>query len=687
MKKRLVWILLAAALAALAFASCFAEGETAEWTVLVYLCGSDLESKYEYASLNLKEISHISYPYYLMPLYTEKDVSTEEFLRDVGRVNILIETGGSSEWHSQDLNIDVSPDALQRWRYNYFPLGVDGEDQAERTFRLMETLPLQSMADSEQLTDFLRWGMREFPAKKYALVLWGHGGSAETGLLVDELYDGDLMYQYELQQALRDSGIYLEALIADACQLASLETAWSVRDCAHWLVASEEIVPGEGSAFGDWLQALVNHPALDGEWLGQCICNMTEEKYSNLDNDFSRQTLTWSVIDLTKIDRMITAFGKMIQVLNNSLTEKPEATRILTRYLLDADRYGDSRQNLRDLGSVLYNPEIVATMDLDLLNEAIDALSDAVVYVSRGSGRTSSRGLSFCYPAGDDPDKLDTYAKSFPMPHYLAWLDAISDWEAPEWIYEYTERLPEIDTIDALQVTIEKRMAVDGLPALYFGNTNANVNDIFYTLYGEDPSTGTLQLIGRSDCIMQFSEQMELLWEADDLLTRPAIEGEFCCMDLVDNSNSPRLYNIPIQINSDIVNLRCGQIISYAQDGTRNVEYEIYGVWEGYDADSDLPNRNVERLAIMAGREYRLLFPLGTDRAGFAYGPTRTVPRALSVKTAQLPAATYCLQYEVRDLFMRTTKLEMIKFAWDGQTITYPDGFTWEGMVEPEWDR
>ena len=38
------------------------EGGEAEWTVLFYMCGSDLESKYSYATQNLAEIKGVKYP-------------------------------------------------------------------------------------------------------------------------------------------------------------------------------------------------------------------------------------------------------------------------------------------------------------------------------------------------------------------------------------------------------------------------------------------------------------------------------------------------------------------------------------------------------------------------------------------------------------------------------------------------
>ena len=46
-----------------------------------------------------------------------------------------------------------------------------------------------------------------------------------------------------------------------------------------------------------------------------------------------------------------------------------------------------------------------------------------------------------------------------------------------------------------------------------------------------------------------------------------------------------------------------------------------------------------------------------------------------------MPAGTYRMEYEVVDRFLRTFRLETIEFRWDGQRITFPDGFTWEGTV------
>ena len=144
MRKLILFLLLAAALAGLAAVPCAAEEgkEPDEWTVMFYFCGSDLESKYNYATGNLEEISKVKYPFNLLDLFGMDPGSGGQNADDVRKVNILIETGGSKEWHAQDLEMDISTTSLQRWKYNYHPDDLT-EENNYKSFTLMETLPLK----------------------------------------------------------------------------------------------------------------------------------------------------------------------------------------------------------------------------------------------------------------------------------------------------------------------------------------------------------------------------------------------------------------------------------------------------------------------------------------------------------------------------------------------------------------
>ena len=90
-----------------------------EWTVLFYMCGSDLESRNSYATGNLEQIASCVYPHSRIGEMMKKyeALMDRAEVPNPGRINVLIETGGCKQWHTQSLGMDVSNSALQRWRY------------------------------------------------------------------------------------------------------------------------------------------------------------------------------------------------------------------------------------------------------------------------------------------------------------------------------------------------------------------------------------------------------------------------------------------------------------------------------------------------------------------------------------------------------------------------------------------
>ena len=662
-----------------------------EWTVMFYFCGSDLESRHGLATGNLEEFTQLFYPRNMLEFLIDdaQNRLDAEMLKMAGKVHLLVQTGGSREWHAQDLGMQIDPNALQRWRYRMY--GVDDEISSalENGFELAETLPLKSMADPDTLADFIRWGVLTCPAKKYALVLWDHGDGARSGLFIDELFDQDVMYLYELKQALADGGTHFEAVIIDACLMANLETAWNIKDHADWLVASEETVPGKGTAVGDWLQQLMFYPESDGQWLGRLICDTTSVKYANDAQEAARSTLTWSVIDLKKVDALAEATERLFEELGEAMGRYPEAVGLYFRTLFDTPEYGDGQQNMRDLGGLFYSNDLATNARRSMRSAAIQALTDAVAYCVRGSGRSDARGLSYCYPAGFADETLDIYAKNFPMPGYLAYIDAISDWTAPDWVYESAERLPEIDDIDGLGITFQRRLCADGMPALQVQtNQILNVKEVYYNLYRRNGTKSEVVRLGCTNCIADFlgPQSNDLVWRASDPMHWPAIDGELICMDLIQVQRDTKLYNVPAMIDAQPCVLRCGRRVHYYEGSDKVNDYEIYGVWAGYEETSTLLDRSVQPLSEFAGREYQLMYPVDAAKLDggmtYAFSAPLTMYRALDVEEIPLPAGTYFLEYEIEDLFMRRTVLDRIEIEWDGENMTLPRADEWEN---DEW--
>ena len=652
-----------------------------EWTVLFYMCGSDLESAYGYATQNLEDIASVGHSSGEVEdiLETYAQFAGEEETPD-GRVNVVIETGGCRQWHAEKLGMDISTDALQRWRYEFY-----ANDEVPDGFFLEQTLPLQSMARPETLSDFVRWGAENYPAKKYALVLWDHGGGSKTGMFIDELFDGDFMYLDELGTALKDSGVHLEAILFDACLMAGLETAAAVSDYADWMIASEELVAGKGTAVGDWLQQLIAAPKFNGEWLGRWICDLTEFKYSDEIEQQAQELLTWSVIDLDKIPRLVELVDASYASLGKMYADYPKLMSQFAGYMMNVEHYGTSEGDERmwDLAGLLYSPKLNKLIPAEIYQDMLVAVTDAVVYNVRGPGRSAARGISFCYAVNFDEQELEIYSRNCPMPHYLAFLDAISPWTAPDRVYQTVERLPEIDTLEEYRVTAKKVILEDNTPAVAFDEDDyLGAGSVLFSVCVQSEDTGELISYGTMPAYYNASVGENGAYHAVEPWLWPALEGQYVAsyvVDLVTPGAMEYLGSIPIQIDSEKWYLRYAFFLE-------DQHYTVYGLWNGYDADSGQFDRNVKSLSQMAGQEYALLYPVHSEDYSYpteyVKGAPQTIYRTMLIENKAVPPGIYYIQYVVYDMFMRPMPMEQVRIDWDGEKATLLDADIWQGEEE-----
>ena len=134
------------------------------YTVMVYIVGSNLESRMGAATNDIDE------------------------MRDAGldyeNTNLLLYTGGSRRWVSNipnDTNsvLDLSKDEDLR-------IAAQTDMSA-------------NMGSPETLAEFINYCTRNYPAEHYALILWDHGGGPLWGYGSDELFGNDSLLLDELR--------------------------------------------------------------------------------------------------------------------------------------------------------------------------------------------------------------------------------------------------------------------------------------------------------------------------------------------------------------------------------------------------------------------------------------------------------------------------------------------------------
>lgn len=103
---------------------------------------------------------------------------------------------------------------------------------AKKLFLLQNLYNHNNMADYHNLYDFIKWGVKNYPAKHFSLILSGHGASY-IAVLSD--YSQELpamMSSYNMCEAINqiylDTGIQIDLLILDICKMNQLEIIYQL---------------------------------------------------------------------------------------------------------------------------------------------------------------------------------------------------------------------------------------------------------------------------------------------------------------------------------------------------------------------------------------------------------------------------------------------------------------------------
>ena len=247
-------------------------------TVMIYMCGTDLESKYGMGTSDLGE----------MVKATISD-----------KVNVIVETGGCRAWKNNIVSSSVN---------QIYQVQTGGLRRLESDFGK------SYMTDPDNLASFIQYCTKNFPADRNILIFWDHGGGSLSGYGYDEKQgsgfgvSADTMTLPEIKAALQKGGCVFDWIGFDACLMATLETAMVCNDYADYMIASEESEPGTGWYYTDWLTQLSKNTSVSTESIGKTIVDtfVTASQRAQ-----ANAQVTLSVVDLAKMS------GTVPQALRN----------------------------------------------------------------------------------------------------------------------------------------------------------------------------------------------------------------------------------------------------------------------------------------------------------------------------------------------------------------------------------
>ena len=323
-------------------------------TIMVYMCGTDLESSYGMATKDLGEMANAT-------------------LSD--KINLIIYTGGCKQWKTQG----ISNSKNQIWQM------TDGGKM-----NLLQEYGASAMTKPENLSSFIQYCSKNFPANRNMLIFWDHGGGSLSGYGYDEKYSSSgSMTLTGINQALKTAGIKFDTIGFDACLMATAETALMLGDYADYMIASEESEPGIGWFYTNWLTNLSKNTSRSTLEIGKDI---VDDFVKYCASQCKGQAATLSVVDLAELAYTVP------QELKDFATSTSE--------LLKNDQYAtvsNARSGAREFAA---SSKIDQVDLVDLCNgmgtqeskDLAKAILGAVKYNKTSANMTNSYGLSIYFP-------------------------------------------------------------------------------------------------------------------------------------------------------------------------------------------------------------------------------------------------------------------------------------------------
>ena len=349
-------------------------------TILLYICGSDLESNGQTSSSSAAG-------------YASGDIT--EILK-VGNqpddVNVVMETGGAKCWKTTH---GINKSYLERYHVANKSLVRDSQETKA------------NMGLTSTLQSFLTWGIQTYPADRISLILWNHGG-AMRGVCYDENYSSDSLTNSEVKTAVkntftslgRSSSDKLEWIGYDACLMQVQDIAEFNSEYFNYMIASEESEAGAGWDYDNWLDDAYAKKTTPN--ILKAICDsFLAEQGSNSDQTLSYLDLSympayksaWEAMAST-IKSMISSYGKSnFQTLMKSCQD----------YGSDSESEGYSYFGIIDAKDVVNKIRATSAFSgaSTQTSAVLTAFTNLVAYSRAGSKAGNSYGLCCFFPMLD----------------------------------------------------------------------------------------------------------------------------------------------------------------------------------------------------------------------------------------------------------------------------------------------
>ena len=337
-------------------------------TIMVYMCGADLESRSGMATSDLAEMQSATIS---------------------NKINLIVCTGGATRWRNNIVSNKVN---------EIYQI------QSGQVKRLNQNFSKGAMTDPANLTAFIKYCKKNFPGDRNALIFWDHGGGSVTGYGYDEKYPrSGSMTLAGINTALTDAKSKFDFIGFDTCLMATVENAQMLAKYADYLIASEETEPGVGWYYTNWLTKLSQNTSMETLDIGK---NIIDDFVTECNRKCPGQKTTLSMVDLAE--------------LSQTLPEQFRSFSADTRDMIKNNEYktvSGARSGAREFArstaidqiDMVHFAKLMGTQEGKNLAKV---LLSSVKYNRTSSNMTNAYGLSVHFPY-QRASKVDTAARTY----------------------------------------------------------------------------------------------------------------------------------------------------------------------------------------------------------------------------------------------------------------------------------
>ncbi|MCK9365128.1 MAG: clostripain-related cysteine peptidase [Syntrophales bacterium] len=239
---------------------------------------------------------------------------------------------------TKDVNILVQLDRIEDQKTRRFQITPGGGFKKD----CIDTFSETNTGDPQILYSFAKWAVDNYPADRYALILWNHGSGwwedaksrsagpaskrprrnlfrhnfpqTHRSICYDDTSGGDALDNRELRVVLAGVcallGRKIDLLGMDACLMNMVEVAWQLRDSVQVIVGSEIEEPFDGWPYAEILTRLVSRPRQDAATFARWIVKSYLASYQG-----KGEIVTQSALDLSRSADVVTKIDTLSEVL------------------------------------------------------------------------------------------------------------------------------------------------------------------------------------------------------------------------------------------------------------------------------------------------------------------------------------------------------------------------------------